>query len=235
MNIRVLLLLLFIPSAHAFTILGTGTSNLGGRGIGGPSALTANPLVQVWNNTNDLGQNGDSFISVPAFGNPPWHSSGANNFPLWFADAAADSLNQPVNLVIVAKGSQSITKWRRNEVMYDELSQVYQLTELPPADVFIWNQGADIEMSACTYKLEFLALIARLRYDGIIAYDAVILVGDVRNSEAQHIATALSQLGSTHPEIKFVSDDGLPDFDGVHYTGQALHDFGLRYWERYSQ
>lgn len=216
-------------------ILATGQSNMAGRGTGGPSPLTANPLVQVWNNANELGSDGNAFITPPALGNAPWHSSGANNLSLWFAHAAANELNEPVYLVLIAKGSQSISHWSPTGDMYEAIKRIYALTGLPPADVLLWHQGeSDKTMpDSCPYKVAFLNMLSRLRADGIISYTAPALVGEIRKDDAAHINLALNNLGSSHPDINFVHSDGLPDYDGTHYTGQALYEFGLRYWDKF--
>ncbi len=219
-------------------ILASGQSNMCGRGTGGPSPLTANPLVQVWNNENELISDGNAFIAVPDFSHPPWGMdrwTGANNLALWFADAAADELNEPVNLVIVCKGSQSISHWSATGDMYLATKRIYQLTGLPPADVFLWHQGESdkTQTDVSLYKLAFLNLLARLRADGLIKYDAMTLVGEIRKDDAAHINLALNNLGSSHPDITFVHSDGIADYDGTHYTGQGLYEFGLAYWERF--
>src|SRR5690349_5440754 len=67
--------------AEILKILATGSSAISGYGTGGPSPLTCDSQVQVWNNTNELGADGTEFIAPPDFGNPPWHSGGGNNMP----------------------------------------------------------------------------------------------------------------------------------------------------------
>lgn len=221
-------------------ILASGQSNMAGRGTGGPSPLTANPLVQVWNNVNELGSNGTEFISPPDFGNSPWYST-ANNLALWFADAAATALNETVNLVLVAKGSQSISHWSSTGDMYAEMKAVYQLTGLPPADVFLWHQGeSDRETSGCAYKLSLLNLMARLRADGLLAYDAPTLAGAIvvggDNSDLEtEFNSNLNNLAADHPDLLYVNTSGLGLHDNVHFSGQGLYDLGLRYWDKYAQ
>lgn len=227
-------LLALSAQAHALTILASGQSNMCGRGIGGPSPLTADSRVQVWNNVNELVSDGTAFISVPDFANPPWYHGGANNLALWFADAAARELGEDVKLVLVCKGAQPISLWRSDGEMYLAIKRIYQLTGLPPADVFLWHQGESNSTTAqCTYKLEFLNLLSRLRADGILAYNAPTIVGELRKASASDTSAALRQLATAHPDILFADADGIPDFDGTHFTGQGLYEFGLRYWEKY--
>ncbi len=229
------LLFLFSTQSQALNILASGQSNMCGRGTGGPSPLTANPLVSVWNNANYLVSDGDAFISPPALGNPPWTDNGGNNLALWFADAAADTLNEEVNLILVCKGSQSINEWGIDDPMYGAVVRIYQATGLPPADVMLWHQGeADSTMTSCNYKLRLFNLVARLRAAGVLAYTAPVIMGELRYAPAQPINQALANIPTGQPDMYFVEADGLPDFDDVHYTGQALHDFGLRYWDAYA-
>lgn len=228
------LVILLASNTHALNILATGQSNMCGRGVGGPSALLADPRVMVWNNTNELGNDGTQFISVPDFGNPPWHYSGANNLALWFADAAAQELNEDIKLVVVCKGDTSVVDWAAGGTMYNEIRAVYALTNLPPADVLLWHQGgSDAGMDPTYYKYMFMSAIHGLTIDSLIATDAVVIVGGNRSSAAAAINDALKGMAERHDYIMYTQQGGLNDFDGRHFTGQSLYDFGLRYWANY--
>lgn len=229
-------LLFLLQSAYAFTIVGSGQSNMCGRGVDGPSPLTADSHVKVWNNTNELVSDGNAFIVVPDFGNPPWHLGGGNNLALWFADAAARELNTDVNLMVVCKGGQSISQWQEGQEMYEALVRNYRASGLPAADVFLWHQGeADKNMAPCTYRLRLLNLISRLRNEGVLAYGAPTIVGELRYAAAATINTALEDTAIYNPDVRYVHADGLADFDGTHFTGPSLRNLGLRYWDAYSQ
>lgn len=235
-----LLLLLSFP-AHALTILATGQSNACGRGTGGPSPLTANPLVQVWNNANELISDGNAFIAVPGFGNPPWHSGGANNMFLWFAHKAASELNTDVRLVLVCRGARSLETWGEGGELYTAMKRIYQLTGDPPADVFLWHQGeSDIDESACWYKTKFLNLLARMRADGLLKYDAPAIVGTIAE-DGEDLAAEIAfnnnlyDLALAHPDILFVNADDIPLHDTKHFSGWGLYHLGIKYWDKYAQ
>jgi hypothetical protein len=220
-------------SAQALNVYATGQSGMVAVGVGGPSPTTADSRVKVWNN-DGIVTDGDALISPPALGNPPWHSGGGNNPAVWFADAAAVNLGTDVNLVVVAKGSQSITKWESAGPMYQASKRIYQLTGLPPADVMLWHQGeTDKNMGTCEYRLRLSNLIAQLKGEGIIAHDAYILLGELRYDDAEDISEAMEQMAVVRPDIGFVHIDNLPDYDGIHLTGSANPQFGVRYFEEY--
>lgn len=234
MRIFLVILLLFPLQVDALNIIASGQSNMCGRGTGGPSPLTADTRVKVWNNANELVSDGNAFISVPDFGSPPWRSGGANNLALWFADAAAKNLATDVNLVMVCKGGQSITEWTPDQEMYQALVRNYKATNLPPADVFLWHQGeSDKNMAPCTYRLRLLNIISRLKYGGVLAHNALTIVGGLRYSLASDIDKALEDTATYNPAVRYVSVTGLQDFDGIHFTGQALHELGVKYWEKF--
>lgn len=202
-----------------------------GLGTGGTSPLECNQRVKVWNNTNQLGDNGTGFISPPDFGSPPWSANGGNNLALWFAHHAAE--HSYVNLVVVAKGGVPISSWEDGQPVYQEIIDVYSLTAQPPADIFLWHQGESdwFRSTKEEYKTKFLDLISRLKADGILAERATVIVGELRDERAGHINEALVELANENDDIFFVSSEGLDDYDGVHYTGEALCEFGLRYYE----
>jgi hypothetical protein len=235
-----LLFSLSLPS-HALTILASGQSNMCGRGTGGPSALTADSRVLVWNNANELINDGNAFISVPDFGNPPWHSGGANNLALWFAHKAASEMEQEVRLVLVCRGARSLETWGAGQEMYEAMERIYLSTGEPPADVFLWHQGeSDIDESACWYKTKFLNLLSRMRADGLLKYDAPAIVGTIAEdgddlSLEIEFNSNLYDLATAHPDILFVNADGLGLHDTKHFSGWSLYQLGIMYWEKYSQ
>jgi hypothetical protein len=121
------------------------------------------------------------------------------------------------------------------------MKRIYQLTGEPPADVFLWHQGSsDIDMSSCSYKLKFLNLLARMRADGLLAYNAPAIVGTIVEEgeyEALEIAfnANLYNLANDHPDILFVNADDIATSDPQHFSGWGLYHLGLRYWDKYAQ
>lgn len=244
MKYVLIFLFLICSPAQALTIIASGQSNMCGRGVGGPSPLTSSPLVRVWNNANELANDGNAFIAAPDFSNPPWGMdrwAGANNLALWFAHKAAAELNEEVRLVLVCRGGRSIDTWDSNQETYTAMKRIYLSTAEPPADVFLWHQGeSDIDMSTCAYKLNFLSLLARMRADRILKHDGPAVVGTiVEDGEdlAQEIAfnTSLYNLATEHPDILFVNADGLSLHDTKHFGGWSLYHLGIKYWDKYAQ
>lgn len=241
-KICLILLLLLLTPAHAFTVGASGQSNMCGRGLNGPSPLTADARVQVWNNTNELIDDGNAFIPVPDFSTPPWgvdRWAGANNLALWFADAAAQELNTDVKLVLVCRGARSLQEWMPGGEMYTAYKRIYLSTGQPPADVFLWHQGeSDIDESACWYKTRFLRLLAIMRADGLLKYDAPAIIGSIvigaPNADLKTtFNNTLYSLAMDHPDILYVNTSGASLHDINHFSGPGLYVVGRLYWDKY--
>lgn len=224
-------------------ILSSGQSNAVGRGLYGKSPADADSRVTVWNNVNDADNVGSAFIAPPDFSTPPWSSNGGNNAFVWFADRAAKELNEAVKLINVANGGLSIANWNpaNPNNMYTRILANYAASSVPSADIFLWHQGENDgtggdSTSVASYKAQFLTLIAALRTSGVIKTDAPIIVGELRSSNASSINTAFIELAAENNLIYLANSAGLIDYDGVHYEGASLHQFGFnRYWDKYRE
>lgn len=222
-------------------ILSSGQSNAVGKGTYGKSPLYADSRVLVWNNANQVNDVGDSFISPPDFSNDPWDPLGGNNLFVWFADRAAKELNTDVKLMTVAQSALGISYWdpTGSANMYTRIVANHSAAGIDPADVFLWHQGesdgtAYDNTPPADYKTAFLAVIAAMKTDGVLAADAVVIVGELRMASAAGINAALQELASENEFIYFASAGGLNTYDGVHYEGASLYDFGYnRYWGEY--
>lgn len=216
------------------TVLASGQSNMCGRGPGGPSPVTADRRVTVWNNENELGEDGTEFISPPDFGNAPWgigRWEGANNLAVWFADKAAKELERRVNLVLVCKGGRGLDSWDIDQDVYHEILNVYRLSNSPPADYFLWHQGdLSFTWTKEEYRESFLGLIDNLKSDGILSENVQVIAGGLARDEAEHINELFRELSEEYDYIHFASAEGLETMDGVHFTGESLYKFGPKYW-----
>lgn len=215
-------------------ILVSGQSNTIGRNVGG--STIPDSKVKFWNNTNPLGQNGNTFI-VPILGNDPFDTPTANNnFSLWFAHRLAVILNTEINVCLIARGSTNISWWSESGAMYAEIESVLNASNNYPADVALWHQGESDEVNTkAYYKSAFLDYDSRLRADGYLSVNAPHIIGGIPKQSASHIDQALRELAEENENIYYADISDLStDSGGVHFTGNDLVRLGYsRYFNEY--
>ncbi|MDO9381822.1 MAG: sialate O-acetylesterase [Hyphomicrobiaceae bacterium] len=220
-------------------VLACGQSNMrGGAGSTGGPAFSGMRNVTVWNNTNEGGANGTAFVSPPAATSPPWDVSGGNNLAAWFCHRLAFETGEPVKLILVCKGGLPISAWSPTTPgeQWSEIAAVCTAAAAGPADIFLWHQGEDDILAGtaeATYKAAFLALIAALVSAGYLKSDAQQIVGGLRYPGSDAF---LQNLASENALIEYASDTPYADYDGTHFTGPGLYQFGYEgYWNAYSR
>lgn len=229
-------------------VLLSGQSNGLGSNDGGPRTDTVSPLVQVWNNSNPLGQNGTAFIA-PVKGADPFNiinaaTNGENDcLGLWFCQRAAEELNDDIRLVIVAQGATAIEAWVTSDdasaPMYDEIAAVATASGMKPFDVFLWHQGeGNLGTADATYDAYFAELVTALRTDGILSASGIVIMGGVADGTTQRddFNAARRAYAESEALVGFASASGLETSDGTHFIGQHLHELGYeRYWAQYAE
>lgn len=222
-------------------VLMSGQSNAIGRNGGGTVRNAIDSRVKVWNNVNPLGINGTAFGPV-LFGQVPFDTTAneyRQNIGAWFCHAAAQALQDEVRYVLVAQGGTPISEWVTSDdgsaPMAAEIEAVWAATGQDPAQVFLWHQGeGDSGGSASTYKTRFLELVSRLKANGIIAPDCLIVIGGISPSttvRANFNANALHALAAENGNFFYADPTGLATSDGTHFLGPDLRKFGYRYWD----
>jgi hypothetical protein len=222
----------------------SGQSNVIGRGTGGPSWLAIDAAVRVWNNVNPLGANGTAFVSADAARTAgTFENLDRDNFGVWFCHKLAQTLGEDVDMTIVARGGTTISGWAPGDPigMMQECIDVWTATGQAPAHVFLWHQGEGNVTSpnASDYKTAFLDMVANLKAAGVIDDDTIIIVGGTAEENADRInfnITRLQALATENEAIFYAPSDGLPTYDGTHFTGSALYSFGVQsYFAAYLQ
>jgi hypothetical protein len=221
-------------------VFASGQSNMMGRGTGGPDPSSASSLVTVWNNGNELGVNGTAFISPPTFGNNPWSQSPfatGNNLSVWFCHRLAIETGESVKLVLCGKGGTAIDEgWDKDTgTVYPEILDVWAATGLTePADIFLWHQG-DGSTDTSGYTSSWQAMRLNLISDGILSADTACVLGECRAS-AETANPKYHNIAATTPNCYVADQSGLRDYDGIHFTGNSLYQFGYeRYWAAYAR
>lgn len=211
----------------------SGQSNALGRGTGGPSFANVSADVSVWNNINPLGSNGSAFVTAAAAqAAGVFEFTDRNNAGVWMCDRLARAMHEPVTLTLVARGASPISYWSPDEVTYPMLQEcidVWTATGQGPADVFLWQQGEqDVGVtSSASYRDQFAALESNLKAAGVIKNGTLVIVGGMVPSTADKAAynrDALFPCGDA-----YAPPDDLQN-DGVHFSGQALFQLGIRYY-----
>ena len=219
------------------TVFISGQSNAIGRGVGGPNWSGISSLVKVWNNANPLGANGTAFVT-PVLGSSTFDPSDGNNFGVWFANRLARHLSEAVNMAMVARGNTAISGWAPGDIvgMLQECIDVWAATGQGPADIFLWHQGeANTGTSYSTYNTAFQALLTNLTAAGVVNANTLVILGGLSEdttARRDFNENVLKQIAANYARVQFARSDGLVSFDGTHFDGMSLFDFGnTRYFD----
>jgi hypothetical protein len=208
--------------------LAAGQSNIVGAAEGGPNPNTVSSLVTVWDNNNTTDADGSAFIAVPAWGNAPFATAGNyNNLVVHHCDRKVKEIGDPEQAMLIGKAGQAISYFNPSGgAGYARIASNWAIANPGLADTFLWHQGeqdAILGTAEATYKAAFVAMIAALVSDDILAADAKIIVGGLATTYAAY-NTVLQNLCSENG-YAYASPTGLAS-DGVHFTGSGLFQFG---------
>lgn len=210
--------------------LASGQSNMVGRGAGG--AFSISPLVQVWNNRNDLSNLtylGDAWVD-PDRDQPPFVGS-FNNVAVQAANHYALATGEQVRLVIVAKAGQAISQWHNGtsrQAMLTRITAVLGSAGVSGVDGFWWLQGAgdNDEPLASAYQAKWNALVQCLTDDGLITSTTPIVIGE----EAKQFLNTnqfLRTIDLADARVQRAPISRFDTSDDIHYTGNELIRAGL--------
>lgn len=222
---------------HSFLLIGQ--SNMAGRGFVEEAIPVDNTHIRILRN----GRWQKMFRPV----NPDRRTSGVN-LAESFAEAYANAHGVEVGLIPCADGGTRMDQWVPGSLLYD--NAVYQARLAMRTSTIagiLWHQGEsdsyDDRYLTYEHKLEQMLLSLR-RELGI--EDVPVLLGGlgdylVNYTKSGHdqwpeINRCLKQLADREPRYGYVSAEGLlPNPDNLHFSAQALHAFGLRYYEQFTQ
>lgn len=209
------------------TLLLSGQSNAVGRGEGG--VFPSHSLVQVWDSQNDrddLTALGTGFVTANRQSAPFVDS--CNNLGYHAARYLADMIGEDVQLVIVAKGSQSISKWANGAPMHERIKAVLSAAGISAVDAFLWHQGeGDEVLGSGTYAEKFTQLLTDLESEGIVGATTPVIIGETSPTHPNINAVLRGLEGGRVRCARLTHLNTLSD--GTHFDGSALVQAGWQY------
>lgn len=215
------------------TILFMGQSNAIGRADG---SLVTGPLVTAWDNSNDrddLTQLGSSWIA-PALGSAPL-VAGKPSPAIAAAHYLAQALDEPVRVILVAKGATPIVDWidqtGTTGPMYARMIAVLQEASVASVDAFLWLQGENDIGALAAYPARFAALLDELQDDGIIGAETPVIAGEISNRVSSAFNTMLRSVAaaSSRMAVARIGNYSMIDGDDYHFSGDAIGPIGAKY------
>lgn len=219
----------------------SGQSNALGLGTGGPDWGDVSGNVRIWNNTNPMGTLGSAFVTAAqARAGGVFNYADRGNFGPWFCDKLARTQFQPVDLTAVVRGASNIGYWAPEgapEPLLQQCIDVWAATGQDPANVFLWHQGeSNTGTDHAVYREAFENLLTNLAAGGVIDSSTLVLIGGLCHISANRVnfnRNALQVLAQK-PGRAFASSYRLADYDGTHFTADALAELGaVRYYSAY--
>lgn len=222
---------------HSFLLIGQ--SNMAGRGLIEEAIPVDNTHIKILRN----GRWQKMFRPV----NPDRRKSGVN-LAESFAEAYAQKHGVEVGLIPCADGGTRIAQWAPGSLLFD--NAVYQARlAMRTSNIagILWHQGESDsrEDRYLTYEASLIDMLTQLRKLLKLEDVPVILGGlgpyldDYNQSDASQwpqINEAIRAASGKLYRCGFVSAEGLrPNGDNLHFSAAALHEFGLRYFERFEE
>jgi len=164
-----------------------------------------------------------------------------------FADAYKRDHGVQVGLIPCADGGTCLDQWQEGGVLFDHAVAMAELANRSSHIVAVlWHQGeSDCDADRYPYYEEkFTAIVQAFRKVPFLK-DVPFLVGGLGDylpkygaefANYIHINKALKQVVEKLPNMGYVEAQGLaPNPDNLHFSAQALRQFGLRYYEVFQQ
>ncbi len=166
-----------------------------------------------------------------------------------FAELYAQKYGVEVGLIPCADGGTSLEQWKEGSLLFDHA--VYQARLASRTSTIagvLWHQGeSDCALSlAQTYAERFLPFMAALRRE-LDLHDVPFLLGglgdflynckyDEKLKNYTEVNEQLQKIAKENPMTAFVPADGLgANPDNLHFNADALHTFGIRYFEEFEK
>lgn len=217
------------------TILAMGQSNARGNFAGGAFSMHAN--VIAWNNQNhrdDLEFLGDAWIA-PSLLHPPLGPG--NNMMAWAASLIAEITDEPVRLILAARGGMSIGNGWIDEagnpqLQYERTLAILEAAEVSYVDDLLWHQGeSDVTSgNAATWPTKFGNLLMRLENDGVITSATPVVIGELGPGAAA-LNPIMAIMSGNDPRISIARLANLPTLDSIHFSPDIIPLCGRRYVE----
>lgn len=218
---------------HSFLLIGQ--SNMAGRGFVQEAAQVDTSRIKILRN----GRWQPMFRPV----NPDRCTSGVC-LAESFAEAYAKKHNVDVGLIPCADGGTQISQWLPGSLLYDHaVCQAKLARRTSTIAGILWHQGESdcIEDRIAPYEERLRRVITSIRKD-LALEDVPFIMGELGTFLSEHEAEflhnypAINQVIHSFEEKKsrigIVSAAGLEsNADKLHFSSEALHTFGLRYFE----
>ena len=221
---------------HSFLLIGQ--SNAGGRGFPGEVPPIPNDRIFVLRN----GRWRPMYVPV----NPDRVTSGIC-LAESFAEIYAREKGVDVGIIPCADGDSCLDQWAEGELLFDHACYMAELASRTSAIAgVLWHQGeSDCDpMRYPHYEEKLTAILGALRRKLNLGNVPFLLGGlgdylkDCPRGEKFknyiHVNAALKATAAHNPMTGFVSAEGLgANPDNLHFSAQALREFGLRYYAEF--
>ncbi len=222
---------------HSFLLIGQ--SNMAGRGFLSEAVEVDSSHIKILRN----GRWQPMFRPVT----PDRHTSGVC-LAESFAEAYAKKYGVEVGLIPCADGGTRIDQWLPGSLLYDHAIFQAKLAERTSTIAgILWHQGESdcVEARIAPYEKKLRHMIASIRRD-LSLEDVPFLLGELGGFLAEHEAEFLHNYPAINEAIRAMADEsrrigvvsakGLAsNADKLHFSTEALHGFGLRYFELFEQ
>lgn len=211
-----------------------GQSNMAGRGQVTPADGQTHPRIFMLDKTNAW---------VPA--QDPVHFdkpkvAGVGLCSEFARRAAAEAPQAKIGLLPCAFGGTTLEQWKPGGDLYtNAVARTRAALKNGSLAGILWHQGEGdcAPQKRTTYPARFAAMIAQLRSD-LGANDVPVIVGQLGTFNASYLPfnAMLPQVTNAVPRCALVSSEGLgANSDNVHFSREALIEFGARYFKAYEQ
>ena len=166
-----------------------------------------------------------------------------------FAECYAKKYGVEVGLICCADGGTTLDQWAEGEILFDNAVAQAKLAQRTSEIVgILWHQGEGdcAPDKYVTYESRFNKFMTAMR-EALGLQDVPFLIGGLGDFLAEctlsdklvnyhHVNDALRSSAENNPMTGFVSAEGLgsnPDL--LHFSSEALYEFGKRYFEEFEK
>ena len=218
---------------HSFLLIGQ--SNMAGRGFAQEAVQVDTSRIRILRN----GRWQPMFRPVD-----PDRSTSGVCLAESFAEAYAKKYDVDVGLIPCADGGTQISQWLPGTLLYDHAVCQAKLAQRTSTIAgILWHQGESdcIEDRIAPYEERLRRVVTSIRND-LELNDVPFIMGELGEFLSEHEAEFLHNYPAINEVIRsfedrenrigIVSAEGLgSNADKLHFSSEALHAFGLRYFE----
>ncbi|MBQ9968847.1 MAG: sialate O-acetylesterase [Oscillospiraceae bacterium] len=165
-----------------------------------------------------------------------------------FAEAYAKKYGVEVGLIPCADGGTQISQWLPGSLLYDHAVFQAKLAQRTSTIAgVLWHQGESdcVEDRIAPYEKRLRHVVASIRQD-LQLEDVPFILGELGDFLAEHEAEFLHNYPAINKVIRAMDDEAArigvvsaknlgSNPDKLHFSAEALHEFGLRYFDVFEQ